>query len=86
MKLGSNSKLVHTQNKTVQKLILIFSINLNFMRSFFSTEQKELSVVTSNGTVYIFSIKLLQFVLKVYTINKRAFIKSFYQVGGLPFL
>lgn len=56
------------------------------MRSFFSTEQKELSVVTSNGTVYIFSIKLLQFVLKVYTINKRAFIKSFYQVGGLPFL
>jgi hypothetical protein len=86
MKLGSNGKLVHTQNKTVQKLILIFSINLNFMRSFFSTEQKELSVVTSNGTVYIFSIKLLQFVLKVYTINKRAFIKSFYQVGGLPFL
>jgi hypothetical protein len=86
MKLGSNSKLVHTQNKTVQKLILIFSINLNFMRSFFSTEQKELSVVTSNGAVYIFSIKLLQLVLKVYTINKRAFIKSFYQVGGLPFL
>lgn len=81
--MGSNRKLVHPQNKTVQKINTDLQYKSIFDEIiFFNWEQKELSVVTSKGAGHFVSIKLLQLALKVYTINKQAFIKSFYQVGG----